>query len=87
VSAAEHLALAMRIAGRATLVGEPTRGANHFGTSLRLAGGYTLFVPVGRTFDPATGEDWEGDGVQPHVRVPADAALDRALMMIRGEDV
>lgn len=86
VSAAEHLALAMRIAGRATLVGEPTRGANHFGASLPLAGGYTVFVPVGRTFDPATGEDWEGDGVQPAIRVAADAALDHALEMIRGED-
>ncbi|WP_158272061.1 S41 family peptidase [Marinicauda salina] len=86
VSAAEHLALAMRISGRATLVGEPTRGANHFGASLPLADGYSVFVPVGRTFDPATGEDWEGDGVQPDIRVPADAALDRALAMIRGED-
>ena len=36
-------------------------------------------IPVGRTYDPATGKDWEGDGVQPDIAVPAAAALERAL--------
>ena len=45
--------------------------------------GYAAFIPVGRTFDPDTGESWEGSGVQPDVAVPADKALDEALKLAR----
>ncbi len=62
-SAAEHFALAMKHSGRGTLVGAPTAGANHFGRGEDLGGGYGAFIPVGRTYDPATGKDWEGEGV------------------------
>lgn len=78
-SAAEHLALALKRTGRATLVGEVTYGAGNFGGEVDLPGGFTAFVPVGRTFDPDTGKGWEGTGVAPDVAVPADAALDKAL--------
>lgn len=44
-----------------------------------LPRGYGAFVPVGRTFDPDTGEGWEGIGVAPDVQVPAAQALDKAL--------
>ena len=43
--------------------------------------GYAAFIPVGRTFDPDTGESWEGTGVKPDVEVPADKALDEALKL------
>lgn len=75
-SAAEHFSLAMKHTGRGTLVGAPTAGANHFGTGEDLGGGYGAFIPVGRTYDPKTGKDWEGDGVQPDIAVaPADALV------------
>ena len=75
-SAAEHFSLAMKHTGRGTLVGAPTAGANHFGRGEELGGGYGAFIPVGRTYDPATGKDWEGDGVAPDIAVtPADALL------------
>ena len=47
-----------------------------------------LFVPVGRTFDPDTGEGWEGRGVTPDLVVPARRALMEALVragVARGE--
>jgi hypothetical protein len=78
-SAAEHFALALKASGRATLVGRKTYGANHFGGDQDLGGDYTVFIPVGRTFDPATGKDWEGTGVAPDVDVPAEDALTEAL--------
>jgi hypothetical protein len=78
-SAAEHMALALKRTRRATLVGEVTYGAGNFGGEVDLPGGFTAFVPVGRTFDPDTGKGWEGTGVAPDVAVPADAALDKAL--------
>ena len=78
-SAAEHFSLAMKHTGRGTLIGAPTAGANHFGSGADLGGGYGAFIPVGRTYDPVTGKDWEGDGVQPDIAVPPADALVRAL--------
>lgn len=82
-SAAEHLALAFKRTHRATLVGEHTAGANHFGGDEPLGMGLSAFIPVGRTFDPDTGQDWEGVGVLPDVAVPADQALDVAVKLAR----
>lgn len=78
-SAAEHFALAMKHTHRGVLVGAPTAGANHFGRGEELGGGYAAFIPVGRTYDPVTHKDWEGDGVQPDIAVPPADALVRAL--------
>lgn len=78
-SAAEHFALAMKHTGRGTLVGSNTVGANHFGGGVELTGGLGAFVPVGRTYDPLTGKDWEGDGVAPDVAVAPEEALEWAL--------
>jgi hypothetical protein len=78
-SAAEHFSLALKRTKRATLIGEPTGGGAHFGGTIPMGAGYAAFIPVGRTFDPDTGQSWEGIGVSPDVAVPADRALDRAL--------
>jgi hypothetical protein len=77
-SAAEHFALALKRTHRATLIGETTAGAGHYGRTVDF-GGYAAFVPVGRTFDPDNDWDWEGVGVPPDVALPADQALDEAL--------
>lgn len=78
-SAGEHLSLALKRTGRATLIGEKTAGAGHFGRTTALGGGYRAFIPVGRTFDPDTGKGWEQTGIKPHIRVTAGEALDEAL--------
>ena len=78
-SAAEHLALSLKRTGRATLVGETSAGAGHYGGMIPFAGGYAAFIPVGRTFDPDTNEGWEGVGVKPDIEVPAEQALVAAL--------
>jgi len=76
-SACEHLTLALKRTGRATVVGATTRGAGHFGGDRTFAGGrLQVFLPVGRTYDPVTGEDWEGGGVTPNVAVAPENALD-----------
>ena len=79
-SAAEHLALSLKRTGRATLIGETTAGAGHYGGMVPLGHGYASFIPVGRTFDPDTNQGWEGTGVKPDVEMPADKALDEALL-------
>lgn len=78
-SAAEHLLLAVKVSRRGKLVGETSAGANHFGYGIELPHGFLTFIPVGRTFDPKTGWDWEGKGVTPDVSVAAMDALKAAL--------
>jgi C-terminal processing protease CtpA/Prc len=78
-SAAEHFALAVKHTGRGTLIGSATYGANHFGGEQDLGGGFAAFIPVGRTYDPVTGADWESVGVAPDIDVAPEAALIEAL--------
>lgn len=80
-SAGEHLSLALKRTRRATLIGETTRGMGNYGGVVPVGHGYAAFIPVGRSFDPDTGEGWEGVGVKPDVEVPADKALDEALKL------
>lgn len=82
-SAAEHLALALKRTGRAVLIGETTYGAGNFGSMVPLDPdfSYSAFIPNGRTFDPDTGEGWEGTGVVPHLACSAEEALDQALLL------
>jgi hypothetical protein len=87
-SAGEHLALALKRTHRATLIGETTRGAGRFGAGLtKIDERFAAFIPVGRTYDPDTGLDWEGVGVEPDVAVPADQALDEALKRLKAAGV
>lgn len=80
-SAAEHFVLALKQTKRATVIGGTTTGANHFGGDQDLGGGFTAFIPVGRTFDPATGMDWEGTGIAPDIETAPEDALVRALTL------
>lgn len=80
-SAAEHFVLALKHTKRATIVGRATAGANHFGGDQDLGGGFSVFLPVGRAYDPKTGKDWEGVGIAPDIDVPPEEALVMALTM------
>jgi C-terminal processing protease CtpA/Prc len=78
-SAAEHFALALKSTGRATLIGEATAGANHFGGGRPLNDHFAVWMPVGRTYDIRTGQDWEGAGIAPDIAVDPKQALVVAL--------
>ena len=78
-SAGEHFALAFKSTGRATLIGEATAGANHFGGPGPVGDHFTVWMPVGRTYDIKTGQDWEGAGVAPDIAVDPKQALVVAL--------
>jgi hypothetical protein len=78
-SAGEHFSLAMKSSGRATLIGENTAGANHFGGPAPLGDHFQVWMPVGRSYDPKTGKDWEGVGVAPDIAVDPKQALVVAL--------
>lgn len=77
-SAAEHLASALKGTRRGTLIGETTAGAGHYGGQVPVGGGYSAFIPFGRSYFPG-GDGWEGTGVAPDVKVAPERALVEAL--------
>ena len=79
-SAGEHFVLALRRTHRAIVIGETTYGAGNFGGNIPLEGNFSVFIPVGRTFDPDTGKGWDYVGVAPDVAVPQEQALAEALL-------
>jgi hypothetical protein len=77
-SAAEEFTYNLRNLERATIVGETTGGGAHPGGTHEIAGLLRVFIPQGRAINPITKTNWEGTGVEPHVKVPAEQALDAA---------
>ena len=82
-SGAEEFAYNLKHLKRGTLVGEVTGGGAHPVMAVYLEGGLGVRIPFARAINPVTGTNWEGQGVLPHVRVPAEQALDRALQLAR----
>ena len=66
-SGGEELAYDLQALGRATIVGEVTRGGAHPSEVVSLTEHVELRLPVARTVNPVTGGNWEGVGVQPDV--------------------
>lgn len=77
-SAAEEFTYNLKNLKRATLVGETTGGGAHPGGSRIIDDGFLVWVPQGRAVNPVTKTNWEGTGIEPHVAVPSEQALDKA---------
>ncbi|HVN37623.1 MAG TPA: S41 family peptidase [Myxococcota bacterium] len=77
-SGAEEFSYNLRALGRATLVGETTGGGANPGDLRRLTEHFEVFVPTGRAVNPITKTNWEGVGVEPHVKTTASLALSTA---------
>lgn len=74
-SAAEEFSYNLRNLERATLIGETTGGGAHPGGTQIATDRFTVWVPTGRAINPITETNWEGVGVEPHIKVPAKEAL------------
>lgn len=77
-SGGEALAYELQALGRATVVGETTRGGAHPSEIVSLTEQIELRLPVARTVNPITGGNWEGVGVKPDLLAPAADALEVA---------
>ena len=86
-SAAEEFAYNLQSRKRATIVGETSGGGAHPGGPRQVGEGFSVFVPAGRAINPITKTNWEGVGVIPEVRVPADSALSAALGLARAQKI
>jgi hypothetical protein len=82
-SAAEEFCYNLRTRGRATLIGEQTRGGANPGRLLSIDERFEMVVPTARAINPVTGTNWDGVGVAPHVVVASEKALDAALELAR----
>jgi hypothetical protein len=77
-SAAEEFTFVLKNQGRATVVGDRTAGAGHMVRGVPVPHGFVASISITRVTDPKTGREWERDGVQPDLRVPAERALEAA---------
>lgn len=78
-SAGEGFAYQLKHLERATIIGETTAGGAHPTRSHEIKGtGVVMRLPYGRAINPVTGTNWEGTGVEPHIQVPREKALERA---------
>jgi C-terminal processing protease CtpA/Prc len=85
-SGAEAFSYGLKHQGRATIVGESTRGAAHWSEDFDFPGiGVRACIPIARPVNPVTGTSWEGTGVLPHIPVPSDEALKAALDAARNK--
>ena len=80
-SGAEEFSCNMKNLNRATLVGETTAGAAHPVDYRIIEERFVLSLPTGRPINPISKTNWEGVGIEPHVEVAADSALDTAHKM------
>jgi retinol-binding protein 3 len=75
-SGAEEFSYDLKNLKRATIVGETTGGGAHpIDMHVFPTLGVEASVPFGRAVNPVTGTNWEGIGVEPDLKVPADKAL------------
>ena len=74
-SGAEEFSYDLQQLGRATIVGERTRGGAHPRQGFRLSPHLQATIPVARSINPVSGTNWEGSGVVPDIEVAAGDAF------------
>ncbi len=82
-SAAEEFTYDLKNLNRAIVIGETTGGGAHPGGPRIIKDGFLVNIPQGRAINPITQTNWEGVGVEPDIKLPADQALAKALDLIR----
>jgi retinol-binding protein 3 len=80
-SAAEEFAYNLRNLNRATIVGETTGGGAHPVDRRMISDRFMISLPIGRAINPISQTNWEGVGVEPHVKVDREEALNIAQKM------
>jgi hypothetical protein len=80
-SGAEEFTYNLKNLKRATIIGETTGGGAHPVSGHRIDDHFMIGVPFARAVNPISKTNWEGTGVEPDVKVPAEQALDVAKKM------
>jgi hypothetical protein len=80
-SGGEEFTYNLKSLKRATIIGETTGGGAHPVSGHRIDDHFMIGVPFAKAVNPVSKTNWEGTGVEPDVKVPADEALDVAKKM------
>jgi uncharacterized protein (TIGR02145 family) len=80
-SAAEEFSYNLKTMKRATLIGETTGGGAHPGGMRIATERFMVWIPSGRAINPITKTNWEGTGVEPHIKTTKEEALNTATIM------
>ena len=75
-------AVGVLLSGRATVVGQPTKGGAHPRIGVVVHPHLELTLPIARSVSLFTGENWEGRGIRPDVEAPVERALEVALGLV-----
>jgi hypothetical protein len=78
-SAAEAVAYALQQAGRATVVGQRTKGMANPGVRLPIDDALYLVVPTSVQKNAVSGTNWEGDGVKPDLAAEPGSEREAAM--------
>ena len=79
VSAGEFFSYTLQQLGRAVVIGETSAGLAHYTGAAQVNDWLFVRIPMFRPINPVTGINFEGVGVEPNIKVPAEMALYRAL--------
>jgi retinol-binding protein 3 len=74
-SGAEHFSYDLKMLKRATLVGERTAGATDVGVFRRIDDHFGIGIGEVKAINPYSEPDWAVNGVEPDVKVPAEALV------------
>ena len=77
-SGGEQLSYDLQQLGRATIIGERTRGGAHAREGFPVHPHLEATISVAEAVNPKTGGNWEGTGVTPDIRATAEQARDTA---------
>lgn len=80
-SCAEALAYDLKVLNRAIIIGENSRGGAKPGGQMRLNNHFSLFVPIAKSENPISKNNWETVGVVPDVKVNGHLTNFQALDM------
>ena len=82
VSAGEFFSYTLQQLGRAVVIGETSAGLAHYTGAAQVNDWLFVRIPMFRPVNPVTGTNFEGVGVEPDIKVPAEMALYRALRIV-----
>ena len=80
-SGAEEFTYNLKNMKRAVIVGETTGGGAHPVDQHIINDNFGISVPFGKAVNPITNSNWEGTGIEPHVKAEKSKALDVAYAM------
>jgi C-terminal processing protease CtpA/Prc len=80
-SAGEFFSYTLQQLGRAVVIGETSAGLAHYTGAAQVNDWLFVRIPMKRPVNPITGTNFEGVGVEPNIKVPAEMALYTALRL------